>query len=308
VPLTADIQGYLSSTLTTLARLRPAGRTLSALVTIMAEQSRATEMRARAGRTDGQGISHPDQDLRALVARHQQVRAVLKRFTHDGDYGWLFDGSEERIQTHPIQTFELRTLMQLPRLVGPVLRHLFPRIEAQMTTDSPMLLLLDDAAIPWTIAKMEEKSREWMMTTRKKGVSLGFLTHSLSQVFSSSLGPLLTESCLTRFFLPNPAAASPQIAAIYAQLGLTPGEIRTVATARPHRDIYYSCEELGKRLFHLPLGPLALACYARNTAADHVLMDRLLAEEGPEEFPAAWLRAQGFPDVAQRLSAEVTYA
>ena len=68
-----------------------------------------------------------------------------------------------------------------------------------------MLLLFDDAAIPWEVPKIRQESVDWMRTTRKKAVSLGFMTHSLSDVFSreSELGPMLVESCPVRFYLAN---------------------------------------------------------------------------------------------------------
>jgi len=91
----------------------------------------------------------------------------------------------------------------------------------------------------------------------------------------------------------------PKIHAIYSQIGLTPQAIRLIATARPQRDVYYACQETGQRLFHLPLDPLTLACVARNRADDHALMDRLLAQEGPEGFAAAWLRANNYEEDAQ---------
>jgi len=167
-----------------------------------------------------------------------------------------------------------------------------------------MLLLIDDAAIPWAVPKIEDTSKEWLMTTRKKSVSLGFMTHSLSQVFSSPLGALLEEGCPTRFYLPMPAALEPNIAAIYARMGLTSTAIRTIATARPQRDVYYACAELGQRLFALPLGPLTLTCLAQNRAEDHALMDMILAREGREGFAAAWLRAQGYDKEATYVEGE----
>src|SRR5947209_5385299 len=226
------------------------------------------------------------------------MRTLLKRFTTDGEYGGIFDATEDAFDANPIQTFELRALLQRPRLLGPVLRYVLMQVELQMSTDRPMLLLLDDAAIPWAVPRIEEKSKEWMMTTRKKSVSLGFMTHSLSQVFESPLGTLLEEGCPTRFFLPMKSAREPNIAAIYTRLGLSANAIMTIATGRPQRDVYYACTELGQRLFHLPLGPLSLACVARNDAADHALMDTMLAQEGREGFAAAWLHAQGFPEEA----------
>ncbi len=294
VPRVGEVQAYVGSTLMKLAKLPASRRTLSTLLTIMAEQSRGTELHAKAGRIDAQGISHPDQDLKRLVTLHTSVRTALKRFTREGDYGGVFDADTDDLVDHPVQTFELRSLLQRPRLLGPVLRYVLMHVELQMSTDAPMLLLLDDAAIPWAVPKIQEQSKEWMMTTRKKSVSLGFMTHSLVQVFDSPLGALLEEGCPTRFYLPMPAAMEPNIAAIYARMGLTPQAIRTIATARPQRDVYYACTELGQRLFHLPLHDIALACLARNTAADHALMDALLAQEGREGFAAAWLRGNGF--------------
>jgi len=228
------------------------------------------------------------------VTLQTSVRSVLKRFTQAGDYGGVFDADADDLGDHPVQTFELRSLLQRPRLMGPVLRYVLRQVEHRMSTDAPMLLLFDDAAIPWAVPQIQEQSQEWLMTTRKKGVSLGFMTHSISQVFHSKLGTLLEEGCPTRFYLPMPAALEPNIAEIYLRLGLTMNAIRTIATARPQRDVYYACTELGQRLFSLPLGPLALACLARNRAEDHALMDTILAREGREGFAAGWLREQGF--------------
>lgn len=306
IPATADVQAYLAANMLKLAAFPAQDRTMTQLVTLMADHSRGTELKAKAGRIDAQGISHPDMDLKALVVRQTAIRTVLKRFTVGGDYEGILDGTDDPLDGHPVQTFELRSLLQRPRLLGPVLRYVLMRVERQMSTDKPMLLQMDDAAIPWAVSKMEEQSKEWLMTTRKKGVSLGFSTHSLSQVFGSTLGTLLEEGCPTRFILPMPAAMEPAIAEIFRRLGLTDNAIRVIATARPQRDVYYTCSELGQRLFHLPLGPLALACLARNRAEDHVAMDRIMAQEGRQGFAAAWLEHAGFPTEAATLRTHET--
>jgi type IV secretory pathway VirB4 component len=211
-----------------------------------------------------------------------------------------------------VQTFELRDLLQRPRLLGPILRYVLPQIERQMTTDRPMLLLFDDAAIPWGVHRMRapgedrlqarnegqirEKSEEWMMTTRKKGVSLGFMTHSLTQVFRSEMGPMLIESCPVRFYLANPEASKPTIRAIYRQIGLEDTAIDQIAVMRPQRDAYYELREVGQRPFSLPMSRFMLDALARNTAEDHRLMEEILAKEGREGFCAAWLRHHGYAE------------
>src|ERR1051326_511304 len=103
-----------------------------------------------------------------------------------------------------------------------------------MTTDRPMLLLFDDAAIPWNVPKIRQESKDWLRTTRKKSVSLGFMRHSLSDVFRREserreLGPMLVESCPVRFYLANPEASNPPIRAIYRQIGLEDTAIDQIA-------------------------------------------------------------------------------
>src|SRR5215470_8797632 len=56
ITTTAAVQAYLGSNVTKLAKLPPAERTLSRLVTLMADGSRDTELKANAGRIDAQGI------------------------------------------------------------------------------------------------------------------------------------------------------------------------------------------------------------------------------------------------------------
>ena len=93
-----------------------------------------------------------------------------------------------------------------------MLGYVLTQLERQMPTDAPMFLLLDDAAVTWLTPRQERQRpsghpaeagatvSRLLMTTAKKEVSLGFSTHSLSQVFSSALGPLLEEGCPTHFF------------------------------------------------------------------------------------------------------------
>jgi len=312
VPVTATVQAHLGGNLLKLLRYPPQERTVSQLLTLMADGARETELKAKAGRIDAQGISHPDTDLRALVKEWQEVRWVLQRFADGGEYDGLFDGTADDFDDNPVQTFELRDLLSRPRLLGPILRYVLPQVELQMSTDRPMLLLFDDAAIPWGVHRMHapgddrrqdtnegrirEKSEEWMMTTRKKAVSLGFMTHSLAHVFRTELGPLLIESCPVRFYLANPEASKPTIRAIYRRIGLEDTAIDQIAVMRPQRDAYYELREVGQRPFSLPFSRFMLDCLARNTAEDHRLMDEILQKEGREGFATAWLRHHGYGD------------
>jgi type IV secretion system protein VirB4 len=300
VAVTATVQAHIGGNILKLLRYPPQERTISRLLTIMSDGARETELKAKAGRIDAQGISHPDTDLRALVKEWQEVRWVLQRFADGGEYDGLFDGTADDFDDNPVQTFELRDLLQRPRLLGPLLRYVLPQIELQMTTDRPMLLLFDDAAIPWEVPRIRQESKDWMRTTRKKAVSLGFSTHSLADVFGAEggrltdMGPLLLESCPVRFFVANPEAATSDIRDIYRKIGLEETAIAQIAVMRPQRDYYYHLREVGQRPFALNFSPFILDCIARNRAEDHRLMDELLQKEGKEGFAAAWLRHHGY--------------
>jgi type IV secretion system protein VirB4 len=98
------------------------------------------------------------------------------------------------------------------------------------------------------------------------------------------------------------AALEPNIADIYRRLGLTDNALRTIATSRPQRDVYYVCKEMGQRSFSLPFGPRCLGAFARNTSEDHAAMDAILAQEGIEGFPAAWYHYLGDGEAATFLA------
>jgi type IV secretory pathway VirB4 component len=307
VPVTGSLQAYLQRGLAVLAREPVHRRTLSELVVVLTALSRQAEV-AASKRQDWQ---------ERLQAEQMAIRQALMPLTREGEHGNLLDADHDDVHAGYLHTFEQETLLALKRLVGPVTRYLFHRVQERFSTDRPTFLPMDEAALTWIVPAEEpheaapaaamsdygQQGKEWMMTTRKRGVSLGFFTHSISQVFASALGPLLMESCPTWFMLPNPAARSPQLAEIYHRMGFNPREIELISIARPQRDVYYRAELLGKRLCSLPLSPLELAVLARNTEADHDLMDKILAEHGRAGFAAAWLRAQGFPEAADRVAA-----
>jgi len=297
VRTTAPVQAYLGNHLQHLAQYPPQERTFTQFLRLLTEGGRKTEAKAQKGRVDAQGLAHVDPDLRALIQQWLEVRWVLQRFADGGEYDGLFDGSAEDFEDNAVQTFELHDLLARPRLLGPLLRYVLPQVELQMTTDRPMLLLFDDAAIPWEVPRIRQDSKDWLRTTRKKSVSLGFMTHSLTDVFESEMGPMLVESCPTRFYLANPEAAKPTIRAIYRQIGLDDTAIEQIAVMRPQRECYYELREVGQRPFALQFSPFILDCIARNTAEDHRLMDEILAKEGREGFLAGWLCHHGYEDM-----------
>lgn len=285
--MTGSLQGYIARGLSRLAEVPRRQRTLSELLRVLTAISTDSEV-AASKRKDWQ---------ERIQAEHMAARHALEPFTRRGPYGAILDADHDDLREGPLHTFEQETLLTMPRIVGPVLSLIFHRLEGRFDTRTPTFLPMDEAAITWAIPDYAEKGKEWMMTKRKKNVSLAFFTHSISQVFASALGPLLIESCPTWFMLPNPQARIPQMAAIYQQMGFNTEEIGIISEMRSQRDVYYRAEMLGKRRFSLPLSPLLLAMMGRNRQEDHEAMDRILGAHGPARFAEVWLAAQGFPGV-----------
>jgi type IV secretion system protein VirB4 len=107
---------------------------------------------------------------------------------------------------------------------------------------------------------------------------------------------------MSRLFLPNERAQEPQVRGVYESFGLNERQIELVARSRPKRDYYFQ-SRAGNRLFELSLGPIALSLAAAGSAADHIAMDALEADElsGPA-FAARWLRRAGIAWAADLIA------
>jgi type IV secretory pathway VirB4 component len=298
-------QRYLAGGLKKLADRPPAERTFTTLLGIFHEpppgqQSAFNRTRVK---VDGAGVAHLETTLTELDRIQMHVRYVLQRYAMGGEYNGLFDGTEEDFDANRVQTFELRDLLSKSRLLDPVLTYVLPHVERQMSTDHPMFLMFEDASIPWKVPKIREQNEEWFMTSRKKGVSLGFATHNLGQVFTSPIAELLIESCPVRFYLPNEDASKPTIREIYRKIGLEHSAIDQIALMQPRRDVYYELREMGQRPITLRFSNIILDCIARNTAEDHRLIDEILQKEGREGFCESWLRHHGYEEQLDELVA-----
>ena len=94
-------------------------------------------------------------------SRHSQAIQHRMPSVHDGRC--RYSRQVEQLIRAQSENFDDLTIepIQRPRLLGPVLRYVLMQVELQMRTDSPMLLVLDDAAIPWAVSRIEEKSKEY---------------------------------------------------------------------------------------------------------------------------------------------------
>lgn len=230
--------------------------------------------------------SVPDRTLTVLhsLLQHSALRDGLREYTLNGTYGELLDGCEDTLSFGSWQTFELEVLMEKRAVVAPVLSYLFHRLEERFT-GRPTLLVLDEAWLFLDHPLFAAKIREWLKVLRKANVYVIFATQSLADAMNSVIAPVVLESCLTKLFLPNPAAKDEDTSAFYRRIGLNERQIDIISKAIPKREYYYH-SNLGNRLFELGLGPAALAFCASSSKDDHRKMDDL----GKFDFARLWMQ------------------
>jgi len=237
----------------------------------------------------------------SLLLQSNALRAALLPYTLEGPFGRLLDAAEDSLALKDVQCFETETLMHQAAVVPPVLTYLFHRLEDRFS-GRPTLLILDEAWVFLDNPLFAARIREWLKVLRKKNVSVVFATQSLADIANSSIAPAIIESCPQRIFLPNDRAIEPQAKAAYEQFGLNQRQIELISRAIPKRQCYLQSRR-GNRLFELGLGAIALTFCGSSSPADQALIDKVLAEDGPDHFADHFLAAKGLDWAADLLTA-----
>ena len=235
----------------------------------------------------------------AVLLQSNALKRALKPYCLGGAHGRLLDAEAEHLGRSNVQAFETEGLIGSGAAPA-VLSYLFHRIESRLD-GSPTLLIVDEGWLALDDPGFSAQLREWLKTLRKKNASVVFATQSLADIETSSIAPVLIESCPTRLFLPNERAIEPQILAIYRRFGLNHRQIEIVARATPKRD-YYCQSRRGNRLFELGLGSVALAFAAASSKTDQASIAKLVAERGRADFARAWLEHRGLAWAADLIS------
>ena len=194
-----------------------------------------------------------------------------------GKYGKIFDASTPGLSLGTrFLAIEMEDLMNRGEgCIVPALVYLFNYVEKKF--DGRLSLLVLDEA--WLFLKNEifaQKIAEWLKVLRKKNVFVVFATQDVADVEKSPLKTTIIQQCLTKIYLADPSAPTAGMIDVYRAFGLTDTEIRLIATAQMKRDYFYT-SPIGRRMFQLDLGNLALAFVG---TPDHAMLDKLVAEKG----------------------------
>ncbi|HET6335471.1 MAG TPA: conjugal transfer protein TrbE, partial [Polyangiales bacterium] len=222
-----------------------------------------------------------------LTLQDQELRAVLEQYTVRGSMGHLLDAQHDGLALSDFTVFEIEELMSLgDRFALPVLWYLFRRIERSLQ-GRPSAILLDEAWLMLGHPVFREKIRQWLKVLRKANCLVVLATQSLSDAARSGILDVLTESCATKIFLPNPNAREESAAALYQGMGLNSRQIEILATATPKRHYYYVSDQ-GRRLYEIALGPFALAFCGASGKEDLETIRKLEAQHQDAWVPR-WL-------------------
>jgi len=225
------------------------------------------------------------------------IRAALTHYTISGAMGHLLDGKEDSLTLSSFNVFEIDELMKIGDANAiPVLLYLFRRFEKSLR-GQPSILSLDEAWVMLGHPVFREKLREWLKELRKKNCLVLLATQSLSDAVKSGLLDVLLEQCPTKILLPNKEAdlhgtrEVPGPADLYAMFGLNEKEINILKNSQYKRHYYYK-SPLGRRLFELGLGSLALSFVAVSDKETLAEVNRLITEHG-QDWPLYWLNQRG---------------
>jgi type IV secretion system protein TrbE len=153
-----------------------------------------------------------DPPLRTLgVLRNtlgHEVSGRLCRWTRGGQFGFLFDNSQDTLSFSRFQCFDFQRMSQYPELLEPLLFYILHRANAvicdrQISTVFKAFFI-DEA---WVFLKNPAIQRyvlEALKTWRKHNAAMILSTQSLDELKRSDILDVIIESCATKIFLANP--------------------------------------------------------------------------------------------------------
>jgi len=210
--------------------------------------------------------------------------------------GWYFAGPDSESSTDAERN-------DVSRQINAILARLgsgwMIQAEAVRVTGNPSLIIIDEAWLMLGHPTFRSKIREWLKVLRKANCAVLLATQSISDAERSGIVDVLKESCPTKICLPNGAARESGTREFYERIGFNSRQIEIVATALPKRE-YYVASPVGRRLFDMALGPVALA-FVGAAGKDDLKHIRTLHSEHGTAWPRYWLEQRGIAHAASLL-------
>ncbi|MES2494238.1 MAG: VirB4 family type IV secretion system protein [Pseudomonadota bacterium] len=153
------------------------------------------------------------------------LSARLAPWHSDGEFAWLFDNAEDRLDLDAATLgFDMTAILDQPALRAPTMMYLFHRVEERLD-GRPTIIVIDEGWKALDDEVFVARIRDWEKTIRKRGGIVGFATQSASDALESRIASAIIEQAGTQIFMAN---ASAQAADYIGGFGLTEDEFEIV--------------------------------------------------------------------------------
>ena len=132
----------------------------------------------------------------------------LYKWRQGGQFGFLFDNTEDTISFSRFQCFDFQGMREYPQLLEPLLFYVLHRADALIR--DPQInhvfkaFFIDEAWVFLRNPSISSYVVEALKTWRKHNAALVLSTQSLDELRKSDILDVLLESCPTKIFLANP--------------------------------------------------------------------------------------------------------
>src|SRR6516162_3687955 len=171
----------------------------------------------------------------------------LAKWIQGGQFGFVFDNSEDTISFSRFQCFDFQRMNQYPELLEPLLFYILHRansvIADRQISTTFKAFFIDEA---WVFLKNPSIQRyivEALKTWRKANAAMILSTQSLDELKRSDILDVIIESCATKIFLANPDMDRD----LYRrQFHLNETEVELISGLIPKQQFLIKTPELGK--------------------------------------------------------------
>src|ERR1700756_5281805 len=211
-----------------------------------------------------------------------ELKERLHRWTRAGQYGFLFDNSNDTLTFSRFQTFNFHGWSDTPELLEPLLFYVLHRASNEITEPKKLgtfkIFLLDEAWLFIRNETIRAYITQAQKTWRKHNAAMILATQSVKELAASGMLTVVGESCAPKIFLANPDMEP----AVYRDpFGLNDTELALISELVPPSQMLIRKHE-GSKKVHLNVDSLSY-WMATNNARDNVLKYRYLDQYGATE-------------------------
>ena len=213
------------------------------------------------------------------------LAARLAPWHSSGEFAWLFDNDEDRLElSTPTLGFDMTAILDQPALRAPTMLYLFHRVEERLD-GKPTIIVVDEGWKALDDDVFVARIRDWEKTIRKRGGIVGFATQSASDALQSRIASAIVEQAGTQLFMAN---ASAQASDYIDGFGLTETEYEIVRSMPETARAFLVKHGTDSVVVRLNLGsePDLLTVLSGRESTVR-LLDQLRASVGDD--PADWL-------------------